>query len=293
MSTESSNSHISWLVCEQLLRHLSWRLSHLPLMEILWLIVLLPVLGSLLICVNVAFGGPASAIPKSWVHYIARAIIDQYLPWSVEIGFVGHMSVDIKCILGWELPAWVSGSINLTWVSLRVDKACSECGLVWSVVCMISWVSIWHGSQAVSSRGGMEGVIVLRDVWFVKTVNRLELWIIVLTRWSSWFELDRPYVTLSIHLCFARWFFFEVVSWLWGLERNLSTWGSRNSFYRRICPDEKDDELIEIVLLTLLAMSLYEVLYILPLVHLKNSGSAILSFFLKLLNWNLFLVSPR
>lgn len=138
-------------------------------MEILWLIELLSILGSLLICMDILLSGPASVIPKGWVHNVATAIIDEHLSWAIQIGFICHVRVNIQRLLHGKLFAWVSSSVNLAWMFLWVDITSSESGLVWSIVCMICWMSVGHCSQAISPGGGMKSIILLWNQALVKT----------------------------------------------------------------------------------------------------------------------------
>ena len=71
-------------------------LLHNSVVERLWLIELFSVLRSILISVRVPLGRPARAIPQSRVHDVARAIIDQRLAGSIQIGLVLHVLVDLK-----------------------------------------------------------------------------------------------------------------------------------------------------------------------------------------------------
>ena len=63
LSAEASVFHVLWLVNCELLKKSSVALSHFSLMERFWLVVLFPVLRSLLVCVEVRIGRPASRVP--------------------------------------------------------------------------------------------------------------------------------------------------------------------------------------------------------------------------------------
>lgn len=79
-------------------------------MEWLWLIKLLSVLCSPLIGVNVLLSGPTGVIPESRVHDITRAVIDECLSWSIEVGLVSDHLLEVEALLVCELNAGVSGS---------------------------------------------------------------------------------------------------------------------------------------------------------------------------------------
>jgi hypothetical protein len=63
LSSETSDLHVSWFICQQFFSHSTGSFSHLSFMEWFRLIKLLSILSSLLISVNILFGGPACAIP--------------------------------------------------------------------------------------------------------------------------------------------------------------------------------------------------------------------------------------
>ena len=96
LTAEASDSHITRLVGQVLVAELARALLHNSVVERLWLIELFSVLRSILISVRVPLGRPARAIPQSRVHDVARAIIDQRLAGSIQIGLVLHVLVDLK-----------------------------------------------------------------------------------------------------------------------------------------------------------------------------------------------------
>jgi hypothetical protein len=81
--------------------------------------------------------------------------------------------VNIQRLLSGKLSARVSSSVNLAWMFLGVDITGSECGLVWSIVSMICWMSVGHGSEAISPGGSMKSTIVLWNQILVKTDKKL------------------------------------------------------------------------------------------------------------------------
>ena len=73
----------------------SWALLNDSIVEWFWLIELFSVLGSILIGVSVWLCGPAGAVPESRVHHISRAIIKKRLPWTIQIGLVLNVLMDL------------------------------------------------------------------------------------------------------------------------------------------------------------------------------------------------------
>ena len=74
------------------------------IVEWFWLIELLSVLRSVLISMGVWFAGPAGAIPQGRVHHVSRAVIDKRLSWSIQVGLVLDVLVDLDSFLLGELP---------------------------------------------------------------------------------------------------------------------------------------------------------------------------------------------
>lgn len=74
---------------------LSWALLHNSIVERLGLIELFSVLRSILISMGVSLGRPARAIPECRVHDVARAIIQERLPWAVQVGLVLDVLVNL------------------------------------------------------------------------------------------------------------------------------------------------------------------------------------------------------
>ena len=108
LSTESSDSHVSWLIGQVLVTHLTRTLLDNSVVEWLWLVELFSVLSSILICVGVLLSSPTSVIPESRVHHIARAIIEECLPWSIQICLVSHVFMELNGFLHGELFTWIA-----------------------------------------------------------------------------------------------------------------------------------------------------------------------------------------
>lgn len=85
-------------------------LLHNSVVERLRLIELFSVLRSILISVLVPLGRPARAVPQSRIHDVARAIIDQRLAWSIQIGLVLNVLVDLQVSFLRELTRRISCS---------------------------------------------------------------------------------------------------------------------------------------------------------------------------------------
>ena len=64
LATETSDSHVSWLVGQVLVTQLSWTLLNNSIVERFGLVELFSILSSVLISVSVSLSGPASAIPE-------------------------------------------------------------------------------------------------------------------------------------------------------------------------------------------------------------------------------------
>ena len=103
LSTEASDSHVSWLVSQVLVTQFTRTLSDNSIVEWFWLVELFSVLSSILISVSVSLSGPACAIPESRVHHITGAIIKKSLSRSVDIGLVLNMLMEFNCFLLGEL----------------------------------------------------------------------------------------------------------------------------------------------------------------------------------------------
>ena len=108
LSTESSDSHVSWLIGQVLVTHLTRTLLDNPIVEWLRLVELFSVLSSILICVRVLLCSPACAVPEGRVHHIARAIIEECLPWSIQICLVSHVFMELNGFLLGELFLWIA-----------------------------------------------------------------------------------------------------------------------------------------------------------------------------------------
>ena len=103
LSAEASDPHVSRLVGQVLVTHLTRALLHNSVVERLRLVELFSVLSSILISVGVLFGCPAGAVPEGRVHYIARAIIEECLSWSIQICLICHVLLELDGLLLREL----------------------------------------------------------------------------------------------------------------------------------------------------------------------------------------------
>ena len=108
-------------------------LSNDSIVEWFWLIELFSVLSSILVSVSVSLGGPACAIPEGRVHHVTGAILKKRLSWSIQIGLVLNVLVDLNSFLLRELLVGVPILENGLRLLLRVNIACTEGRLVWSV----------------------------------------------------------------------------------------------------------------------------------------------------------------
>ena len=73
------------------------------------------------------------------------------MSWSIEVGFILDVAMNLNGFFTWEFSDWVSVSINLAWSSLRINVACSEGGLTWYVVGVVVRMSLWESFCSVSS----------------------------------------------------------------------------------------------------------------------------------------------
>ena len=103
LSAEAGDPHVSRLVRQVLVTQFTRTLSDDSVVERFWLIELFSVLSSILISVSDSLSGPACAVPEGRVHHIAGAIIQEGLPWSVQIGFVLNVLVDLNSFFLREL----------------------------------------------------------------------------------------------------------------------------------------------------------------------------------------------
>ena len=115
------------------------------------------------------------------------------MSWAVKVGLINDLLLDLEGGVLGELSSWLSSSKDLTWMLLWVDKTSSESGLVWCIFRVIIWVSRWLCSSAISSRGGVKGIIVSWDVNNVESVKykqkrvvrQMGLILCILTRWTT------------------------------------------------------------------------------------------------------------
>ena len=134
LSTEASDSHVSWLIGQVLVTHLTRTLLDNPIVEWLWLVELFSVLSSILVSVCVLLCGPARAVPKGRVHHIARAIIEECLPWSIQICLVCHVLLELDGFLLGELFGWITILEHRRWLRLWINVTRSECRLIWRIL---------------------------------------------------------------------------------------------------------------------------------------------------------------
>ena len=189
LAAEASDSHITRLVGQVLVAELARALLENSVVERLRLIELFSVLRSILISVRVSLGCPARAIPQSWVHDVARAIIDQRLARSIQIGLVLHVLVDLKISFLRELTRRIPSSKDRFWLLLRIDIACAESCFVWSVLSVIIGVGLWHCLSTISSGSSVESIINLWDPFGVESeevlININKNIDILLTQWTT------------------------------------------------------------------------------------------------------------
>ena len=144
-------------------------------MEGFGLVELLSVLGSLLVSMHILLSGPAGGVPEGRVHSISRAIVHQRLPWPIQVGFVGHVLLELDSLFLRKLLVWVPGLEHGAWVLFGADVAGSEGGLVGRVLRVVCWVGQWLGLGAEPPGSRVEGVVRLRDVHLVESVGSQKL----------------------------------------------------------------------------------------------------------------------
>ena len=159
ITSETSDPHVSWLISQVLVSQLARTLPNNSVVEWFRLVELFSVLSSILISVSVGLGCPAGAVPKSRVHDVSRAIIEECLSWSVQIRLVSNMLLEPNSLLLREFLGWVTIFEYGRWLDFRVDVACSESRLIGSVLRVIMWVSLRHCLSTISPRGGVECVV--------------------------------------------------------------------------------------------------------------------------------------
>ena len=161
MSAEAGDPHVSWLICQVLVSHLTRALLHNSIVEWLWLVELFSVLSSILISVGILFCGPACVVPEGWVHHVARTIIEECLSWSIQVCLVSDVLLEFESVLIGELLRGIAVLEHGRWLHLWINITGSESGLVWLILRVIMWMSLWHCLGAVSPWSGVERLISL------------------------------------------------------------------------------------------------------------------------------------
>ena len=98
-TSESGDTHISRLIRQVLVAQFTRTLPHNSVVEWFWLVELFSVLRSILISVSVFLCGPTGIVPKSGVHNVSRAIVEECLSWSVQICLICDMLLELNSIL--------------------------------------------------------------------------------------------------------------------------------------------------------------------------------------------------
>jgi len=81
------------------------------------------------------------------------------LSWSIKVGFISDVAMNVNSFLTWKFSAWLSVSINLAWSSLWIDVACPECSPTWYVVSVVVWMSLWESFSSIPSWSWIESII--------------------------------------------------------------------------------------------------------------------------------------
>ena len=163
------DSHVHRFVSHLELQQSARALLDRSVMEGLWLVELLSVLSSVLISVEILLRGPTCRVPECWIHHVSRAVVDEGLSLSVEVGLVCDQGLAFQSSLLWELFERVSGSKDLLGEYVWIHEACSKGCFVAFVFGMVSGMS-WNLSlSAVSSRSGMHRFVCFRDVKLIET----------------------------------------------------------------------------------------------------------------------------
>ena len=91
------------------------------------------------------------------------------MSWSIDVSFILHMLMNFKSILSTEFSTWNSSSKDLTWMSLWVQKWCSESGLTWDIWSMIIWMSLWESFSSVSSGSRIQRIVCFWNIHWIKS----------------------------------------------------------------------------------------------------------------------------
>lgn len=178
LATETSDSHVSWLVGQVLVTQLSWTLLNNSIVERFGLVELFSILSSVLISVSVSLGGPASAIPEGWVHHVARAVVKERLSRSIKTSLILDVFMDLQGSLFRKFPWRITVPEHRRRLLLWINEARSESRFIWSIFWMIVRVSLWHGLSSVSPGRGIESVVSVWDPLCIESVT--SNWILVL-----------------------------------------------------------------------------------------------------------------
>ena len=150
ITSETSDPHVSWLISQVLVSQLARTLPNNSVVEWFRLVELFSVLSSILISVSVGLGCPAGAVPKSRVHHVSRAIIEECLSWSIQICLVCHVLLELDGVLFGELFGWITVLEHGRWLHLWINITGSESRLIWRILRVIMWMSKGHRFRAVS-----------------------------------------------------------------------------------------------------------------------------------------------
>ena len=178
LATETSDSHVSWLVGQVLVTQLSWTLLNNSIVERFGLVELFSILSSVLISVSVSLSGPASAIPEGWVHHVARAVVKERLSRSIKTSLILDVFMDLQGSLFRKFPWRITVPEHRRRLLLWINEARSESRFIWSIFWMIVRVSLWHGLSSVSPGRGIESVVSVWDPLCIESVT--SNWILVL-----------------------------------------------------------------------------------------------------------------
>ena len=130
VTSESGDTHISRLIRQVLVAQFTRTLPHNSVVEWFWLVELFSVLRSILISVSVLLCGPTGVVPKSGVHNVSRAIVEECLSWSVQICLICDMLLELNSILLREFLRGVTIFEDRLGLSFWVDVAGPESSLI-------------------------------------------------------------------------------------------------------------------------------------------------------------------
>lgn len=130
VTSESGDTHISRLIRQVLVAQFTRTLPHNSVVEWFWLVELFSVLRSILISVSVLLCGPTGVVPKSGVHNVSRAIVEECLSWSVQICLICDMLLELNSILLREFLRGVTIFEDRLGLSFWVNVAGPESSLI-------------------------------------------------------------------------------------------------------------------------------------------------------------------